>query len=57
MSHPVPVLHPFAWPVEPSVGIPVVITGAVYLRGWGRLRRRVPQRFDARHAAVFLAGW
>ena len=55
MSHPVPVLHPFPWPVEPSVGIPVVIAGAVYLRGWGRLRRRVPQRFDVRHAAVFLA--
>jgi cytochrome c oxidase assembly factor CtaG len=55
MSHPVPLLPPFPWPVEPSVWIPVVITGAVYLRGWGRLRRRVPQRFGVRHAAVFLA--
>ena len=55
MSHPVAALHPFPWPVEPSFGIPVVIAGAVYLRGWGRLRRSVPQRFDARHAAVFLA--
>jgi len=44
------------WPVEPSVGIPVVIAAAIYLRGWTRLRRRVPQHFDVRHAAVFLAG-
>src|SRR5215813_11017513 len=56
MSHPVSVLPPFAWPVEPAVAIPVVITGAVYLRGWGRLRRRLPRRFEVRHAAVFLAG-
>src|SRR4029453_18522009 len=56
MSHPVSILPSFSWPVEPSVGIPVVITGAVYLRGWGRLRRRLPRRFEIRHAAVFLAG-
>src|SRR5262245_32154837 len=56
MSHPVPIPYPFPWPVEPSVAIPVVITGAVYLRGWGRLRRRLPQRFELRHAAVFLGG-
>lgn len=43
-----------AWPVEPSVGIPVVIAAVIYLRGWGRLRRRLPQRFDVRHAALFL---
>src|SRR5262249_53122329 len=56
MSHPVSVLPPFAWPVEPAVAIPVVITGAVYLRGWGRLRRRLTRRFEVRHAAVCLAG-
>jgi cytochrome c oxidase assembly factor CtaG len=56
MSHPVPVLPPLAWPVELSVAIPVVITGAVYLRGWGRLRRRLPRRFEVRHAAAFLGG-
>src|SRR5213080_3263380 len=28
----------------------------MYIRGWGRLRRRLPQRFELRHAAVFLAG-
>ena len=44
------------WPVEPSVGIPVVIAATLYMRGWGRLRRRLPERFEVRHAAVFLAG-
>jgi len=56
MSHPIPGLHPFAWPVEPSVGIPALITGAVYLRGWNRLRRRVPHRLQGRHAVFFTAG-
>src|SRR3989475_11421219 len=45
-----------AWPIEPSVAIPAVIAATMYIRGWGRLRRRVPQRFELRHAAVFLAG-
>jgi cytochrome c oxidase assembly factor CtaG len=45
-----------AWPVEPSLGIPVVIAAGTYLRGWNRLRRRLPQRFDVRQAAAFLAG-
>jgi len=45
-----------AWPIEPSVGIPAVIAATIYIRGWDRLRRRLPRRFDVRHAAVFLAG-
>lgn len=45
-----------AWPIEPSVGIPVVMAATMYIRGWGRLRRRLPRRFEVRHAAVFLAG-
>ena len=45
-----------AWPVEPSVSVPVVVTAAVYLRGWSLLRRRLAQRFDARHAVVCMAG-
>jgi cytochrome c oxidase assembly factor CtaG len=56
MSHPVSVPYPFPWPVEPSVAIPIVITGAVYLRGWDLLRRRLPRRFRVCHATVFLAG-
>ena len=44
-----------AWPVEPSVVIPVTLTAVVYLRGWNRLRRRLPRRFCSRHAVIFLA--
>ena len=45
-----------AWPIEPSVGIPVAMAAVVYLRGWSRLRLRLARRFRARHAVVFLAG-
>jgi cytochrome c oxidase assembly factor CtaG len=44
------------WLAEPSVSLPVLVTAAVYLRGWSLLRRRLAQRFDARHAVVFLSG-
>ena len=44
-----------AWMVEPSVSLPVVVTAAVYLRGWSLVRRRLAPRFDARHAVVFLS--
>src|SRR6266849_9189784 len=45
-----------AWPIEPSVGIPAVIAATIFIRGWDRVRRRLPRRFEVRHAAVFLAG-
>jgi len=45
-----------AWPIEPSVGIPVVIAADHVYTRLGRLRRRLPQRFELRHAAMFLAG-
>ena len=44
-----------AWLVEPSVAIPVTLTAVVYLRGWSRLRRRLPLRVRSRHAVCFLA--
>ena len=44
-----------AWPVEPSVAIPVTLTAVVYLRGWSRLRRRLPRRVCGRHAVIFFA--
>src|SRR6266446_6925164 len=37
-------------------GIPAVIAATIYMRGWDRLRRRLPRRFEIRHALVFLAG-
>jgi cytochrome c oxidase assembly factor CtaG len=45
-----------AWPVEPSVAIPVTLTAVVYLRGWNRLRHRLPRRIGRRHAVIFTAG-
>jgi len=44
-----------AWPVEPSVAIPVTLTAVVYLRGWRRLHQRVAHRLHNRHAVFFLA--
>jgi cytochrome c oxidase assembly factor CtaG len=43
------------WLAEPSVSLPVVVTAAVYLRGWSLVRRRLAPRFDARHAVIFLS--
>jgi cytochrome c oxidase assembly factor CtaG len=45
-----------AWPVEPSVGVPALVTAALYVSGWSRLRRRLPRRFGTRQAALFLSG-
>ena len=44
------------WPVEPSVSLSIVATAALYLRGWSVLRLRLPDRFDARRALVFVGG-
>ena len=44
-----------AWPVEPSVSIPVAIAAAIYLRGWSRLSRRLPAHVTGRHAVMFLS--
>jgi cytochrome c oxidase assembly factor CtaG len=41
---------------EPSVLVPVVVAAALYLRGWGTLSRRMPERFGPRQAIAFLAG-
>lgn len=43
------------WMVEPSVSLPVVVTAALYLRGWRLARRRLVPRFDTRHAVLFLS--
>jgi len=43
-----------AWPVEPSITMPVVVTTALYIRGWSVLHRRLPDRFDMRRAVIFI---
>ena len=45
-----------AWPLEPSVSAPLIVTAALYVRGWSILRLRLPDRFDARRALVFVGG-
>jgi cytochrome c oxidase assembly factor CtaG/polyferredoxin len=48
---------PFAnWPFEPWVVSGVVVSSAVYLRGWLALRRRDPRRWPVGRMAAFLAG-
>jgi cytochrome c oxidase assembly factor CtaG len=44
------------WSVEPSVLVPVAAAGALYVRGWTTLARRMPDRFGARQVIAFLAG-
>jgi cytochrome c oxidase assembly factor CtaG len=39
-----------------SVSVPAVLVAALYLRGWLRLHRRLPQRLEPRHAVLFLSG-
>jgi cytochrome c oxidase assembly factor CtaG len=38
------------------VGLALLVTAVIYARGWGRLRRRMPQRFGWRHLLCFLGG-
>jgi len=60
MSHPAAGLGPDAaggWLViEPIVALPVMVAGALYLRGWLALRHRLPERFGAGQATAFAAG-
>jgi cytochrome c oxidase assembly factor CtaG len=44
------------WPAEPTVIVPVVVSGALYLRGWTALTGRMPDRFGAGRAIAFMAG-
>jgi cytochrome c oxidase assembly factor CtaG/ferredoxin len=45
-----------SWPFEPWLLSALVISAAVYLRGWLVLRRRAPQRWHGGHLAAFLGG-
>src|SRR5262245_26707441 len=62
MSHPgvaanggIPLLFD-SWTANPWVAGPLALTAGIYLRGWLRLRARVPQRFGAGHLAAFFGG-
>lgn len=63
MSHPSaalagsgPEVGLLAWTFEPAVVVPVIAAAALYLRGWSRVSRRMPERFGARHPVIFAAG-
>src|SRR5438046_245494 len=45
-----------SWPFEPWVVVPLVVTAALYLRGWSHLHRRDPERWRPRQPLAFLAG-
>jgi cytochrome c oxidase assembly factor CtaG/ferredoxin len=45
-----------SWPSEPWLLVSLVLTAAIYARGWLHLRHRDPQRWNARHLWAFLAG-
>jgi cytochrome c oxidase assembly factor CtaG/ferredoxin len=44
-----------SWPLDPWVVIPILLTAAVYLRGWNDLRQR-SRRFGPVQLSCFLAG-
>ncbi len=45
-----------SWPSEPWILVSLVVTAAIYSRGWMHLRHRDPQRWNARRLWAFLAG-
>lgn len=53
-----PTLEAFllSWPLDPWIVVPLLLTGAIYVRGWTQLRRRGAHRFGAVQLAAFLGG-
>jgi cytochrome c oxidase assembly factor CtaG len=45
-----------SWTFEPWIIIPLLLAASVYLRGWWRLRRRLPQRFGIWRLIAFQTG-
>ena len=45
-----------SWAVEPVVVVPVIVSAALYVRGWSALSRRMPERFGVGRLVVFMAG-
>lgn len=45
-----------SWSLRPAVIVPLVVVGAVYLRGWFAQRRRGSPQMTVPRAAAFLAG-
>ncbi len=45
-----------SWPAQPGLAISLLITAAIYLRGWLVLRRRDPSRWNFGRLAAFTTG-
>ena len=45
-----------AWTLDLWVEVPLGLAVIVYVRGWRRLHRRVPQRFGTRRLSAFVGG-
>jgi cytochrome c oxidase assembly factor CtaG/polyferredoxin len=45
-----------SWPSEPWILVSLILTAAIYLRGWLHLRHRDPHRWNGRRLWAFLAG-
>ena len=45
-----------SWTFEPWIFIPVLLAASIYLRGWWRLHRRLPQRFAVWRLIAFQGG-
>jgi len=45
-----------SWTFDPWIIIPLLLAGAIYLRGWRELHRRLPRRFAVWHLIAFQAG-
>jgi cytochrome c oxidase assembly factor CtaG len=45
-----------SWMVDPTLFCLMALTGLIYVRGWLRLRKQMPERFGAAQPLAFLAG-
>jgi cytochrome c oxidase assembly factor CtaG len=45
-----------SWTVQPALASALLVTAALYVRGWRALRRQMPARFPGWRLACFLAG-
>ena len=45
-----------SWTFEPWIIVPLLLAASIYLRGWWRLHRRLPQRFGVWRLIAFQAG-
>jgi len=45
-----------SWTFEPWIIIPLLLAASIYLRGWWRLHRRLPQRFGVWRLIAFQTG-